>query len=44
MVNATPVNSTEQAQEIRTLKDELADQEVLRQKEREQKKTVEEER
>ena len=44
VVNAVPVNGTEQAQEILTLKDELAAQEALREKEREQKKTAEEER
>ena len=43
-VNAAPVNNTEQVQEIMTLKDKLAAQQTLREKEREQKKTIEEER
>ena len=37
-------NGTESAQEIKTLKEELAAQEALREKEREEKKLAEEER
>ena len=37
-------NGTESAQEIKTLREELAAQEVLREKEREQRKLTEEER
>ena len=43
-VNTALGTDTEQAHEIVTLKDELAAQEALREKEREQKKLVEEER
>ena len=41
-VNTVSVIGTEQAQEIVTLRDELVAQEVLREKEREQKRTAEE--
>ena len=42
VANAAPVNNTKREQELSTLKEELATQEALRGKEREQKKAAEE--